>query len=105
MADDTEYGVACVLDCGATTIMYGDSMYDIIGDDWMCQSCKTSQKGTTVKECTVTTCKNTDLVYSGTDAFMLGGIPTEKYCYPCANAYVAIKERMDSISKLMDASS
>jgi hypothetical protein len=45
MAEDTEYGVACVLDCGATTIMYGDSMYDIVGDDWMCQSCKTLQKG------------------------------------------------------------
>jgi hypothetical protein len=58
-----------------------------------------------MRKCIVPNCENTSLVYSGVDAFMLGGIPTEKYCYPCANAYVAIKERMDSISKLMDASS
>jgi hypothetical protein len=56
-------------------------------------------------ECLVPNCKNTELVYSGVAALILGGIPTEKYCYSCANAYVTIKETMDSISKLMDASS
>lgn len=35
---------------------------------------------------------------------MLGGIPTETYCYSCANAYAVIKNKMDAISKLMDAS-
>jgi len=58
-----------------------------------------------MKECLVPNCKNTELVYSGVAAFLLGGIPTEKYCYSCANAYVVIKETMDSISKLVDASS
>ncbi len=29
-------------------------------------------------------CESVDLVYSGVDAFILG-VPTETYCYPCAN--------------------
>ena len=52
-------------------------------------------------QCKVPNCENTELVYSGVAAFMLGGIPTETYCYSCANAYAVIKEKMDSISKLM----
>lgn len=40
-----------------------------------------------MKECAVMNCNSTDIVYSGTDALMLGGIPTEKFCYSCANAY------------------
>jgi len=55
-------------------------------------------------QCKVPNCESTELVYSGVDAFMLGGIPTEKYCYSCANAYAVIKERMDSTVKLMEAS-
>jgi hypothetical protein len=43
-------------------------------------------------KCQVKTCTNTDLVYSGTDAFQLG-IPTETFCYPCANTY----NRIDTI--------
>ena len=43
MAEDTEYGVACIFDCGTTTTMLGDSMYDIYGDDWICKSCKLSR--------------------------------------------------------------
>lgn len=31
---------------------------------------------------------------------MLGGIPTEKYCYPCANAYAVIKDSVDALNKL-----
>lgn len=42
-------------------------------------------------------CENTELVYSGTDAFMLGGIPTETYCYPCANAYAQISRDMEEL--------
>jgi len=38
-------------------------------------------------KCAVKFCNNTDLVYSGVDAFMLGGIPTEKICYTCGNSY------------------
>ncbi len=34
---------------------------------------------------TCKTCISTELVYSGIDAFLLG-IPTETYCYTCANA-------------------
>jgi hypothetical protein len=40
------------------------------------------KEGKIMKECK--SCKNTDLVYSGVDAFILG-VPTETYCYPCAN--------------------
>lgn len=48
-----------------------------------------------MKTCAVTNCENTKLVYSGTDAFMLGGIPTEKYCYSCAVAYTIISNDME----------
>lgn len=46
-----------------------------------------------MKTCAVINCENTDLVYSGISALMLGGIPTETYCYSCGNAYnqIAIK--------------
>lgn len=47
-----------------------------------------------MKECSVVHCKNTELVYSGIDALMLGGIPTETYCYDCANAYNQIQIAM-----------
>jgi len=45
-------------------------------------------------ECAVRSCNSTELVFSGVDAFMLGGIPTEKYCYTCANTYVQIADSM-----------
>lgn len=41
-------------------------------------------------KCIVRGCEETDLVYSGVDAMMLGGIPTEKICYPHANAYAQV---------------
>lgn len=44
------------------------------------------------KQCAIPTCSSTELVYSGTDAFMLGGIPTETYCYACANIYARIDQ-------------
>ena len=42
------------------------------------------------KECEVNNCTDTNLVYSGTAALLLGGIPTEKYCYDHANEYARI---------------
>ena len=48
-------------------------------------------------QCNVPNCTNTDLVFSGVDAFMLGGIPTETYCYSCANTYAVIKNKMDAL--------
>ena len=39
-----------------------------------------------MNKCKVFMCESTELVYSGTDAFMLG-VPTEQVCYKCANAY------------------
>ena len=51
-------------------------------------------------QCKVPNCESTELVYSGVDAFMLGGIPTEKYCYSCANAYAVIKDSVDALNKL-----
>jgi len=47
-------------------------------------------------QCKVINCENTELVYSGTDAFMLGGIPTETYCYNCANAYNQISRDIEA---------
>jgi hypothetical protein len=44
-----------------------------------------------MKECKVINCNKTDLVYSGISALMLGGIPTETYCYSCGNAYNQIQ--------------
>lgn len=46
--------------------------------------------------CKVTNCDSTELVYSGTDAFMLG-INTETYCYKCANAYAQIDRAMTKV--------
>ena len=59
--------------------------------------------------CQVINCESTELVYSGTDAFMLG-INTETYCYKCANAYAQIdrvmsKVRQDYLDSLTPASS
>lgn len=49
-----------------------------------------------MKECKTRGCENTNLVYSGTDAFMLG-IVTETFCYSCANAYAQVKAHMDEL--------
>jgi hypothetical protein len=46
--------------------------------------------------CKVINCESTELVYSGIDAFMLG-IPTETYCYKCANAYAQIDRVMSKV--------
>jgi hypothetical protein len=46
--------------------------------------------------CQVINCDSTELVYSGTDAFMLG-ITTEAYCYKCANAYAQIDRAMQKV--------
>lgn len=46
--------------------------------------------------CKVINCESTELVYSGTDAFMLG-ITTEEYCYKCANAYAQIDRAMTKL--------
>jgi len=51
-----------------------------------------------MKNCKVINCENTDLVYSGIDAFMLG-IPTETFCYSCANAYSQIDQLTEKVSK------
>ena len=51
-------------------------------------------------KCNNPRCESTELVYSGVDAMVLGGIPTEEFCYTCAVAYVAIQNR---IAELQDA--
>ena len=55
---------------------------------------ETKKFGDNMKKCKVINCENTSLVYSGTDALCLGGIPTELYCYTCANAYAQIDKAM-----------
>lgn len=49
-----------------------------------------------MKTCATMNCENTSLVYSGVDAFALGGIPTETYCYTCAAAYLQISNYIKS---------
>jgi len=49
-----------------------------------------------MRTCQVRNCTSTELVYSGTDAFMLG-INTETYCYKCANAYAQIDRAMTKV--------
>lgn len=44
-----------------------------------------------MKECNTPGCTNTELIYSGIDAFVREIPFTEKYCYPCGNAFVTIK--------------
>ena len=39
--------------------------------------------------CKTDNCNSTELVYSGVDAFLLG-VPTETYCYSCANNLATI---------------
>jgi hypothetical protein len=46
-----------------------------------------------MKKCINGTCENTQLVYSGVDAFLLG-VETEKWCYTCANA-IALSNRKE----------
>jgi hypothetical protein len=66
----------------------------------MCLSLSTRRVITRRKkmECQVKDCTETQLVYSGTAALILGGIPTEKYCYSCANAYAQIDKAMRAIN-------
>lgn len=53
------------------------------------------------KECAVIDCTNTELVYSGIVAFQLGGIPTEKFCYACANAYAQINRAIEMLHETL----
>lgn len=50
-----------------------------------------------MKKCATMNCESTNLVYSGVDALMLGGIPTETFCYTCASAYNQISYAMKSL--------
>jgi hypothetical protein len=56
-----------------------------------------------MNECKIINCDNTDLVYSGISALMLGGIPTESYCYSCANAYNQIDIAMSLLRDKVNA--
>lgn len=49
-----------------------------------------------MKECIVTDCNSTELVYSGVDAFVLG-VPTEKICYDHANAHYRAQASLEVI--------
>jgi len=53
-----------------------------------------------MKKCATPHCENTNLIYSGVDAFMREMPFTEKYCYPCGNAYVTIKQEIASLEEV-----
>jgi hypothetical protein len=58
-----------------------------------------------MKTCKTYKCESTELVYSGTDAFMLGGIQTETWCYNCANAFNQISRDMEALREQQERSS
>ena len=58
-----------------------------------------------MKTCKTYKCESTELVYSGTDAFMLGGIQTETWCYNCANAFNQISRDMEALREQFERSS
>lgn len=47
------------------------------------------------KKCANPVCNSTELVYSGVDAMLLG-VPTEKWCYTCANAVALAHQELVS---------
>lgn len=47
-------------------------------------------------QCKVQGCTNTDLIYSGIDAFCREIPVTETYCYPCGNAFYFIKKDIEA---------
>jgi hypothetical protein len=57
-----------------------------------------------MKTCKTYKCESTELVYSGTDAFMLGGIQTETWCYNCANAYNQISRDKEAMREQFERS-
>jgi hypothetical protein len=57
-----------------------------------------------MKTCKTYKCESTELVYSGTDAFMLGGIQTETWCYNCANAFNQISRDMEALREQQERS-
>lgn len=54
-------------------------------------------------KCATVGCENTDLIYSGIDAFCREIPFTEKYCYPCGNAFYSIKKDIESVMEKMEA--
>ena len=55
-------------------------------------------------QCAVPGCKNTELIYSGIDAFIREIPFTEKYCYPCGNAFFYIKADITQLLETHEAS-
>lgn len=56
-----------------------------------------------MKTCKTYKCESTELVYSGVDAFMLG-VPTETWCYNCANAYNQISREKEEMREQQERS-
>ncbi len=54
-------------------------------------------------KCKTPGCERTDLIYSGVDAFVRGLPATEKYCYPCGNAYYTIRAEVDALVQKEEA--
>ena len=53
-----------------------------------------------MKKCATPHCENTNIIYSGVDAFMREMPFTEKYCYPCGNAYLTIKQDIEALAEV-----
>jgi hypothetical protein len=51
-------------------------------------------------KCQTPHCENTNIIYSGVDAFMREMPFTERFCYPCGNAYITIK---NAVAELVES--
>lgn len=51
-----------------------------------------------MKTCKVIGCNNTELIYSGIDALVLG-VVTEKFCYSCANIYAQVRAEIAQLQE------
>jgi hypothetical protein len=47
--------------------------------------------------CQTPGCENTDLIHSGVDAMVRDMPFTQRFCYPCGNAYVTIKRAIEAL--------
>ena len=54
-------------------------------------------------KCATPGCESTELIHSGIDAFCREIPFTEKYCYPCGNAFYFIKQDISQWLEKMEA--
>ncbi len=72
----------------------------IAGETWLSAI---SERGSNKMKCQTPHCENTNIIYSGVDAFMREMPFTERFCYPCGNAYITIKNAVEEAKEKSNA--